>query len=78
MAPEVKEGFIHVEGKLYDTDNLAKLHPGGQMFIKVTYDGIYLVETKYIFCKNLNPGIARKFRLALYIFLWQSSLFKLA
>ena len=45
MAPEVKEGFIHVEGKLYDTDNLAKLHPGGQMFIKVTYDGIYLVET---------------------------------
>ena len=58
MAPEVKEGFIHVEGKLYDTDNLAKLHPGGQMFIKVTYDGIYLVETlSTFFVKILILGL---------------------
>jgi hypothetical protein len=28
MAPQVSEGFVHVEGKLYDTETLAKLHPG--------------------------------------------------
>ena len=35
MAPQVKEGFIHVEGKLYDADTLSKLHPGGQLFVQV-------------------------------------------
>ena len=30
-----------------------------------------------IFCQNLNPGIAGKFWQSFYIYIWQSSLFKL-
>ncbi len=35
MAPQVEEGTILVEDKIYSADKLAKLHPGGPLFIKV-------------------------------------------
>jgi cytochrome b involved in lipid metabolism len=39
MAPQVEDGLIHVEGKMYSAEKLAKFHPGGQLFIKVTQSG---------------------------------------
>ena len=32
---EVPEDLIRVENKLYSTEKLAELHPGGPLFIKV-------------------------------------------
>ena len=37
MAPQVKEGFIRVEDKVYSAEKLSEIHPGGPLFIKVSY-----------------------------------------
>ena len=41
MAPQVKEGFIRVEDKVYSTEKLSQIHPGGPLFIKVNDQHCY-------------------------------------
>jgi len=36
MTSEIQDGFIRVENKIYDSEKLAKFHPGGPLFVKVT------------------------------------------
>jgi hypothetical protein len=37
MAPQVEEGSIRVEDKIYSAEKLSQLHPGGPLFIKVGF-----------------------------------------
>ena len=37
MPDQVQDGFIRVEDKIYSAEKLANFHPGGPIFVKVTY-----------------------------------------
>jgi hypothetical protein len=45
MPDEVKDGFIRVEDKIYSAEKLANFHPGGPVFVKVSFN---IVKNHYL------------------------------
>ena len=59
MAPQIEEGLIRVEDKIYSAEKLSKFHPGGPLFIKVSFFFIIemtesnIISSEYLYLRCL-------------------------